>query len=260
MIISDIFAPEYARNDRGWIKFPRDQKVRNSTFTKISYSHPAKANYYLVEELIKYTTQPGDWIMDVTAGTGTILIAVPMGRHVTMLELNSEYAQWIRDNASQMGISDYLLLEGDCRNLLPIPGHSAIIFSPPYSTTMKGGGGIHSREKSGEEYGRYQSLKGNLGDLTAFQYGIEMNKIYKKCWDSLVPGGTLSLIIKDFYEGDLQQISFKNLQFLVTLGFEIMKWEEWEAPGTQFKAIHKSQGHRIVEQENIIIVRKPADA
>ena len=250
------FAPSYPRTDQGWIKFPRDKADRDKLFIPESYDHPAKANLYLIQSLVEYTTNPGDWIMDVTAGTGTILVAATTGRRVIAIELNPLYHEWIERNAQKMGVTGCMIFQADCRYLLPIECQS-IIFSPPYSTTMKGGGGIHAREKSGEQYSQYQSLKGNLGDLQPFYYNVEMEKIYRLCYQSLTPGGTLSLIIKDFYEGGkLQQLGWRHIQQLNRCGFEVQDWFTWDAPGTQFKNIHRSQGHRVVEGEHIIVVRK----
>ena len=84
-----------------------------------------------------------------------------------------------------------------------------------------------------------------------------MGKIYQKCWDSLTPGGSLFLIIKDFYEGKLEKLGYRHIQMLHKTGFVDLEWYQWEAPGTFFKAIHKSQGHRVIEGEHIIIMRKP---
>lgn len=251
-----LFAPDYERNEQGWIKFPRDKADRDRLFIPESFEHPAKANLYLVDALIQYTTEPGDTIMDITAGTGTILIAAPERRVIT-IELNPVYAEWIFKNSLKLDLSQFCtLLQGDCRDLLPIPCQS-IIFSPPYSVTMKGGGGMHNREKSGEQYSQYQSLKGNLGDLQPFYYNVEMLKIYKLCYESLTPGGSLSLIIKDFYEaGGLVQLGWRSVQQLQRVGFVLQDWFTWDPPGTQFKAIHKAKGDRVVEGEHIIIVRK----
>jgi len=250
------FAPDYERNDQGWIKFPRDKTDRDRLFIPESFDHPAKANLYLIEELIKYTTEPGDVILDITAGTGTVLVASLIGRFTITVELNPVYHEWIIKNAAKLGITSHISIQGDCRTLLPIPCQS-IIFSPPYSVTMKGGGGMHNREKSGEQYSQYQSLKGNLGDLQPFYYNVEMQKIYKLCYESLTSGGTLSLIIKDFYEaGAMVQLGWRSVQNLKKVGFTIQDWFIWDPPGTQFKAIHKAKGNRVVEGEHIIVVRK----
>jgi len=40
------------------------------------------------------------------------------------------------------------------------------------------------------------------------------------------------------------------------VGFTLQDWFTWDPPGTQFKAIHKAKGDRVVEGEHIIIVRK----
>ena len=132
------FASSYPRSKQGWIQFPRDKADRDKLFVPESYEHPAKANLYLVQSLIDYTTSPGDWIMDITAGTGTILVASPMGRKVIAIELNPLYHEWIELNAQKMGISDCMIFLGDCRDILPqLPKVDLVLTDPPYGIQFR---------------------------------------------------------------------------------------------------------------------------
>lgn len=256
------FAEDYPRNDQGWVKFPSDVSLRRQLFVPEVMEHPAKANVYLIQEIVRYTSKPGDRVMDVNAGTGTIMVACQMDRRVTMIELSQLYSGWILASAEKMGLEqgpDYWLFTGDCRSILPLPDHQAIIFSPPYAGTFKQQVGQKLRGEYQHLFDQYQAgEKGNLGELNPFYYNIEMGKVYQKCYDSLVPGGILTLIIKDAYLGNkLEQLGYRHIQFMMQQGFEMWQWEQWESPGTQFRADHKAKGHRTVDYEHIIMMRKP---
>lgn len=266
-MIQKPFAPEYEREGK-YIKFPRDIELRKANFIPEAMQHPAKANLYLIEELVKWCSEPGQRVMDITAGTGSILLACKMGRKVTMIELNQFYAEQIKQSGTKMGLAegkDYTMLVGDCQSFLPLQA-DAIIFSPPYSTTMSSTGGIMRKEsKIIEQYDHYQGRSEghkdprNLGNVKAFMFNQIMNGIYKKCWDSLPSGGKLALIIKDFInsKSEVEPLGWRHVQMLGKAGWKQVLWEEWDAPGTQFKALHRAKGSHVTEGEHIIIAAKP---
>ena len=72
--MSKSFAPDYPRNEQGWILFPRDVEWRRKLFPDGVFEHPAKANMFLIQELVRYLTEPGDVVLDPFGGTGTLLI------------------------------------------------------------------------------------------------------------------------------------------------------------------------------------------
>ena len=99
--------------------------------------------------------------------------------------------------------------------------------------------------------------EGNIGMMKPFEYSLKMRQIYGLCLQSLKPGGYLALIIKDYYSGQLHELGWRSWQTLLRVGFEHQDWFRWMPPGTQFKADHRKLGHRVVEDEHIIIVRRP---
>ncbi len=59
-----------------------------------SLKHPAVYPEYLVQELLKLTTQPGDVVLDPFLGSGTTaVVAKRMGRHYIGIEINHEYCE-----------------------------------------------------------------------------------------------------------------------------------------------------------------------
>lgn len=260
------FAEHRERNGLGHIIYPRDEAYRRQLgFVEESFQHPAKANLYLIEELVEYCSSVDQHIVDITAGTGSILVACLSARHVTCVELNPKFASMIAQSASSLGIKPehYTILNSDCREQLPITCDT-IIFSPPYANMLKAGGGILNREKLGDELHTYSEDNSfdtnpkNLGVLPEFRFAHAMTAIYRKCWDSLPPGGKMALIIKDqMKQQKVVPLGWHHMQILGKAGWKLDTWEQWDAPGMQFKNIHKSHGHKVIEGEHIIIVRKP---
>lgn len=133
------FAPEYSRNEDGLILFPRDSQYRKELFPLLNLDdHPAKANLFLVQALIEYVSEPDETIMDIMAGTGTIMVAALVGRKVVCIDIEEEYADILEQNAKSLeaiapGIEEVItVIHGDCMKLLPLPIADHVIFSPPY--------------------------------------------------------------------------------------------------------------------------------
>ncbi len=277
-----MFAEQYERDADGLIRFPNDVKFRAQHFVGwkeagLEADHPAKANLYLTEELVKYTTKPGDTIMDITAGSGSILIALIHWRSVIAFDIAPHFTQWMELSRHKILTSrehhipprDFLeahdehplsghILMGDCTAFLPMPADS-IIFSPPYAGAMHSGGGILDRdEQIGASIRQYAHDPRNLGLLDDFIYSRKMYEIYQKCFDSLPRGGKLSLIIKDrISQGVRIELGLKAMQALHTAGFQLYEWVKWKPPGSMFTSIHRSHGTKVIEDEHIIIVEKP---
>lgn len=264
-----MFASDYER-EGDLILFPSDIAHRKKLLVPwreagLEGDHPAKANLYLVEELIKHTTEPGQRIMDITAGAGSILQGSSMGRDIVAIEIAPLFIDWMKLSAAKTPPSlkpngkqtDIMLLLGDCRDYLPMPADS-IIFSPPYAGAFNSGGGILSRDKErGAAVEQYRHDSRNLGNLSNFLYAQAMDIIYKKCYDSLPIGGKISLIIKDrIRQGIRQNLGLRALKALIASGFELHEWHKWKPPGSMFTKIKQSKGETVVEDEDIIICRK----
>lgn len=254
-----MFAEQYKRDEGGFILFPADQKRRKELFIDEVSKHPAKANLWLVEELIKHTSKPGNTVVDIMAGSGTILVGALLDRRVVCIDLNPLYVEWQGMSALKMGLDagKVIILQGDCRKILPIPCQS-IIFSPPYSQLMDKGGGIFRREKGLQEsYTGYQSDPKNLGNLNDFLFNQAMQEVYKLCAESLPLGGYMSIIIKDRLKGGKREpLGYRCVQSVLKQPFVLDEWYKWKTPGTQFRHIHKAKGDEVIEDEHILIFRK----
>jgi site-specific DNA-methyltransferase (adenine-specific) len=60
--------------------------------------HPTQLNEDLVERCIRFTTQPGEWVVDPFGGTGTTLrVCRKIGRPCTLIELDPTYCERIAE-------------------------------------------------------------------------------------------------------------------------------------------------------------------
>ena len=271
-----MFAESHKRNEHDQILFPSDVTFRRSLLVNwkdagLEGDHPAKANLWLTKELVEYTTQRGQRIMDITAGAGSILVGLGLGRDVVAIDINPQFTDWMQQSHTKMiesGAAGYvddgqfakpMILTGDCRSFLPLPADS-IIFSPPYAGAFNSGGGILSRDKQlVASVEQYRHDPNNLGNLNNFLFNRAMDQIYKGCFDSLPPGGKLSLLIKDRIEkGKRVQLGVSAVRSMSKAGFKVFEWVRWRPPGSIFVSIKRSKGETVVEDEHIIIMEKPA--
>ena len=260
----DGFAPEYDRTEEGWIKFPADAILRKGIFVEESMVHPAKANIHMVQEIYRWVGETGQTLLDPFGGTGTLMLAAQEGFKVVLLELEPRYAMMQRDSWRKMGEPDgVFFLVGDNRKLLPFPCDH-VITSPPYAEIMvanpKAESSVHLAGITyASDISAYSSHPDTIGKLTRFRYNMEMDKVYKLCYESLMPGGTMTIIIKDYMrKGERQYLSRWLFKATKSMGFVPWLWYKRYSPGAGFLKLHKSRGQKVVEDEDIIILRKPA--
>lgn len=264
----DALGIGYNRVRENWIDYPegkKEQDIRAGLFPEGVMKHPAKANLFMIYDLIKYQSEEGDVLLDPFGGTGTILVAGRMGRHVILTEIEEGYHELQKEAAKKLGVEDMVtLLHGNCRLLLPIPCNH-IITSPPYAAIMKKGkkeswggditGSLY--DVTEEEFQRYSCTKGNVGQENKFMYNQVMEQVYKKCYDSLVEGGTMSIILKDYIsDGKRVYLSDWLIRACLRLGFQVKLWEKRLAGGSPFVKIRRARGEPTVDDEDIVIFEK----
>ena len=123
-------------------------------FVPESFDHPARAQLFMVEELVKYLSEPGDMIVDPFGGSGTLLAGMTMGRGVGLIELSPDYFDLCVRNAEFMmeKLGYYTetpqqfikpsINEGPNQDLIPnFQDIQAFIFSPPYAGALASAGG-----------------------------------------------------------------------------------------------------------------------
>jgi len=267
------FAPEYSRTEEGWVLFPSDSSYRKRMFPQDVSEHIAKANIFLVQSIVEYVSKPGEYLLDPMSGTGTLMVAALVSRDVMLIEISPKYHEWQKqalkflDEHVAPGIGAHVsLINLPLQLILPIPESvDHIIFSPPYAGIMKTKGKDKlTRETMGDSAGEYTySHPLNLGTMNDWLWVQEMAKVYRKCFDTLKPGGTLTLIVKDHYEKQKSgireriQLSKGAHNACIMAGFQHKEWLKWKAPGSVYSSIYRSRGWEVVDDEDILILQKP---
>ncbi len=266
MITMKEFAPNLPRNNEGWIILPDDVTWRKSLFPIDVMKHLAKLQMYLLDAIIDYVSEPGDILLDPMAGTGTLMMAALRGRTIVTIDIEEGYHELQKQvyeylQATQREVMPCVQLQGNCKLLLPIPC-SHIIFSPPYGQAFKPSkkltGIVADKYRvSEEEFLRYAQTRGNVGMHNTFLYNQDMEKVYKLCYQSLQPGGTMSIVIKDIIEGGKRTHFSKWINRVCRqIGFEEYAWFKSEMMGGPWQDIRRSKGEQTVDDEDTIIFRR----
>ena len=271
------FAPDVPRDEQGRLRFPPDNKRRRELFVPESFNHPARAHVLMIEALVEYLSEPGDLVVDVFGGSGTLLVGLLMGRDVTLMELSPDYANLCRANIRHIQNHPRVdpaaiggIIESPNQTALPETCNvQAFIFSPPYAGALGTGGGNMSKFGSQsstllEAYQDKTQLQGNqtpynLDNMSNFMFNQEMKKIYKLCLDALKPGGFTCCIIKDrIVQGVKDELGYRAMQDMLNLGYELYDWQRAFMLGSHYTKYHRSIGRKVIEEEHLIIMRKPA--
>ena len=265
--MNKTFAEGYTRNDDGLVLFPRDSDLRALLFPSLDPTeHVAKANLHMVKALIEFVSEPGETVLDPFAGTGTILVGATMNRKVICIEIEEHFQEIIERSIKSMKqdvpeIEELTtLIPGDCSKILPWSGiANHMIFSPPWANVLK----KKSVDSYAEDWGygdaaKYSADPHNIANLNVFLYYQKMEQVYKKFFQSLTPGGTMTIIIKDKMEaGKRLGLGERAFRDSLRIGFEPVEWNKWFSPGGAFSAVNRAKGQETVTDEDLITLRRP---
>lgn len=276
--MTKVFAEQYERVRKGemdLILFPRDVEWRRELFPDRVFEHPAKANMYLIKELIEYLTEPGDTILDPFGGTGTLLIGALYGRNVVLIEIEPHFISLLEETEKMWkegvqlpvvgeikGPGRIFILEGDCRQKLQDLNHlcDAVITSPPYSSLLSGQTGLTEKIGRSARAGALSQYTGkdassqNLGRLNPFYFTQAMKLVYQRMVARLTPEAKVAFIVKDAMKAGVRQfLSTGIIKQAGAAGLELLEWYKWQPPGIAQLKLMKSKGFKVVEDEDILI-------
>jgi DNA modification methylase len=262
-----IFAPGYERNQEGWIIFPEDRIFRQDVFD-VKVEHPSKNNMFMLQEIVRYTcsgrTRPVI-ICDPMAGAGSTMITAEEVDEVVLIELEPHFAGLLEQNADAFG-DNITVYNDNCLNVLPSMSNQfdLVMFSPPYSNQIKQNSGMaqyrEGESGSARSIVNYTSHKDNLSLLADFPFNMQMNKVYRLCGEALKPGGWLVVVIKDQIRAgarvDFGAITVRAVLKATSGKVVPVEWYRHTHLGKLFGIWNKQHGHRVVEDEHIIMLRK----
>ena len=277
------------------LPYPRDL-LRYEYFTKESSSHQAKMELRTFMWCVNEYTSEGDVILDPMAGAGTVHLARFMNRKTISIDIVPEFVELTNNNWLNMlkiyqekqgmmldkfaGIIEKMqypwipspiypvMFSGDSRRLLPLDNKvDAVIFSPPYGNLWTSQKQNKVMQEKNYKVG-YNDSMANVGNAKNYMsYLVAMKLIYEGCYKSLVPGGVLVSVVKDYVmKGERVLCSRDNMRLMVEVGFIPEDWHYRDASQTSspFSVAHKKKRiaegkHRSeleIDKEDILVVRK----
>jgi tRNA G10 N-methylase Trm11 len=210
--LNDLNGKEWVKSTKSWfIINPRSR-------SKKQLQHPAKYPEELVQRLVRFFTNIGDWVLDPFAGVGSTLIASKeLQRRSIGIELNPDYVETARRYLEKMGtdVQSEIIL-GDARyasNLLEqffdagIPAFDYLITSPPYWDMLrKSRGGNDSVHKERGEKGLpqfYSNSSLDLGNIEEYnEYLEKLKAILTSLKNLLRPQAYLTIVVQNIRDPD----------------------------------------------------------
>lgn len=280
------------RTHEGWYDWPADTRWRQELgFHPDSIGHPAKANLYMLEELVKYLSIEGETILDPFGGVGSQLIGCLFGRNTILLDVEDRYhklqlASW--EELSHASDGKALFIRMDNRLVMPphekVPqlltrldlvdwwhGHlplirrqaDHIISSPPYSNVLASPYSTLRAQAEKDDTraevlaGYSEQSPGNLGLLPTFQYNQQMERVYRGMAQSVRVGGTVTVLIKDFFiQGKRNYLSSWVDRTFTGMGNMVLQdWFKRKTRGLSSND-RKSRGLEAIEDEDIMVYRR----
>ena len=270
----------------GVLRFERDFNLRQRLFVKESLHHQARCNLYLLRHLIRHYTQPGDHLLDPMAGTGSLLIAAVAKRDVTLVDLETHWADVMHANAQKITSSptffepgSITILQADAAKL-PLESCSIdhVITSPPYWDTFSDWNITTSGFQGelgplGQAYaddrgtpsnqttpdGRPQK---NIGNLHHYEsYLRAMRRVYQEVLRVLEPGGRCLVIVKDrVHKRRRVPITNDASTLLQAIGFSPVATLRVLTNLSRYRQILK-QKHPdapVIDSEAVLVFQKPS--
>ena len=267
-------------------------------FTRESVAHPAKANLNLLKFLISKYTKPGQTVLDPMCGTGTVgVVASSLGRNAVLVELESEYVKFARENVEKSLRQDCFdddwnlvkrgfvkVVEGDARQLSALlESVDAVVTSPPYEGTlsdrrdpadkvarMKALSGsfakTHNKQAMSDSFlgAKYSDNPENLGNLKSGSYLSAMQTVYSECFKVLRDNGVMVLITKNFIrDRKVVRLDLDTVKVCESVGFRLLERHQFKLPQESFWRIQyrlKNPTAPTINHEDVLVFKKVTES
>lgn len=264
--------------------YPVDKALRTRYFVPESKLHVAKANLYLVSEILGKYTQPGDTVLDPMGGSGSILIAALLGRNVIAFDLEQLYVDQMRRSWNERMIywhglqgqphGKVVIDRADARHLDEVPVLESVsidhvIFSPPYEHAINHNGAgplVTASPGAGERGGGYgkvqergaQRDRTNIGDLRGEKYWKDIRAVYSCCYKVTKDSGSLVLIVGNYVRRK-KLVDFVSMtsELVENVGYKLLEKWSWRKQAVSIwrRNLARETGI-LVEDEWVLVFRK----
>jgi DNA modification methylase len=179
-------------------------------FDEASFTHHAKANLFLLEQLVQRYSDPGDLVLDPMGGTGSVLIGLTSNRRVATGDIEVQWARLLGQNLKRLARQSLFALatpgmgcQWDAMKLPLAAGQvDFCVTSPPYYDSF---GSWDARSNILEERYNEHGLSYGVAEQQIANHHVyedylrAMREVYVECYRVLRHQGKLALILKDLW-------------------------------------------------------------
>jgi tRNA G10 N-methylase Trm11 len=269
------------------LTFAHDRGVRSHFFAPESFGHWAKLHLGLLGWIVERYTVEGDTLLDPMAGTGSLMLAATVGRHVIVRDVEPAYLALLHTNAARFvataGLFDGRITVGqhDAREPWGLTVDH-IICSPPYGNEVRTPGvrfqqrdrmeklaytsrrwrSLLRKQQAGSlasYFARYQSEHpANIGNWRGERYWAAITAIYGQAHVALRPDGYMILVLKDHIShGRRVHTADETVALCEGLGFVLVeRHERLIHPLSLWQRRRQERGEQIVEREDVLAFKK----
>lgn len=269
------------------LTFAHDRGVRAHYFCAESMGHWTKLHLGLLGWIVERYTVEGDTILDPMAGTGSLMLAATVGRHVIVRDVEPAYLALLHTNAARFvataGLFDGRITVGqhDAREPWGLTVDH-IICSPPYGNEVRTPGArfqqrdrmvalayssrrwrsLLAKDQQGalaSYFARYRSESpANIGNWRGERYWTAMTAIYSQAHTALRSDGSMILVLKDHIShGQRVHTADQTIALCAGLGFLLVeRHERLVHPLSLWQRRRKERGEEIVESEDVLAFKK----
>jgi len=246
----------------------KQDKLWKNYLVEESKTHGARYNMEMLLQIIELYSEEGGTLLDPMAGVFSLAAALTLKRNVYGIELEKRFVDIaslnIKNIQSKYSIDNTaVIIQGDCRKILPLPVHiDCIITSPPYGTS------VHPVDKYelklAEIFGSttqsgYGMHPDNIGNLDHQLQRFELAKVYRKCYEQLELGGRLITVTKDSIKGGkVQEQGLATMRACIEAGFLLEAQHHRPCAITARQRLHQKHtaGYKPIDKEDILVFRK----
>ena len=256
-------------------------------------THPAKANTYLIEFLVKRYSKPRDIVLDPMAGTGsTCVIAALLGRNAVCIDIEKIFVEWMKkareilySSKTLNSVGRIVIGRADARELtkyIPLESIDTVITSPPYGDIQLSSGDpqkmLERMKKAGVDLSKWRFLSPtcilyrknyweydkddstNIGLLDFEGYLIAMRRVYGEIYRVLKKDGYTVIIVKAYRKrGEIVDLPWYTHILMDGVGFRLEKVYKFRVPTHSFWIMRYKEKYPNaiqINHEHILVYKK----